>query len=269
MSLNSILRVAGKEIRLVNKENPASQLPDKFIHVSTLSLSDRITFAVCIRAVAIVVRGTYPVLIFHPKLCALLFGPLPVNTHWWEQLLSMFNMKQTNRCNSQYVEVEFVTGGRDETPIGYVMRAIHVLLWAYEINNTGKLRGLENIHMLYRDRRGIIYELRLKSESSATHLLQSLLWHANHFARFLSDAEGLSEAELRERARSEQYKDDYDYLSWDFRQYIRFEPRRYAQCRQLSMYLGDSPFDARCGGAAGSSCRAWRACIRGMRFPLK
>ena len=151
MSLNNIIRVAGKEVRLVNKENPATQLPDKFIHVSSLSLSDRITFAVSIRAVAIVVRGLYPSVIFHPKLCALLFGPMPVNTHWWEQLLSLFNMKQSNRCHSQYVEVEFVSGGRDHTPLEYVMRAVHILLWTFEINNTGKLRGVEDVHMLYRD----------------------------------------------------------------------------------------------------------------------
>ena len=95
--------------------------------------------------------------------------------------------------------------------------------------------------MLYRDGRGLVLELRLKSESSATHLLQSLLWHANHLVRFLSDAEAFTEAELRERAKTEEYKADYDYLSWDFRQYIRFKPQRYVQCRQLSMYLGD-PF---------------------------
>ena len=238
---NLLLRVAGKEIRLVNKENPATQLPDKFFHVSPLTLSDRIVFAVCIRAVAIVVRGKYPTVIFHPKLCALLFGALPVNTHWWEQLLSIFGMKQSNRCHSQYVEVEFISGGRDRTPLEYVMRAVHILLWAFEINNTGKLRSVEDVHMLYRDGRGLVLELRLKSESSATHLLQSLLWHANHLARFLSDAEAFTEAELRERARTEEYRADYDYLSWDFRQYIRIEPLRYVQCRQLSMFLGD-PF---------------------------
>ena len=239
MSLNSILRVAGKEIRLVNKENPATQLPDKFIHVSSLSLSDRVAFAICIRAVAIVVRGTYPSVIFHPKLCALLFGSLPVKTHWWEQLLSMFSMHQSHRCHSQYVEIEFVSSGRDRTPLEYVMRAIHVLLWTYEINNAGKMRGLEDIHMLCRDSRGLITELRLKSESSDTNMLQSLLWHGNHLVRFLTDAEAFTEAELRERASTEAYMADYDYLSWDFRQYIRFEPRRYVQCRQLSMYLGD------------------------------
>ena len=241
MSLNSILRVAGKEIRLVYKENHATQLPGKFIHVSKLSLSDRITFAICTRAVAIVVRGSYPLIVFHPDMCAFLFGKLPARTDWWRQLLSLFNMHQCNRCQSPYIEIEFISGGRDHTPLDYVMRAIHVLLWTYEINHALDVRNIDDVYMLYRDSYGLVQELRLKSESSNTQLLESLSWHANHLLKFLREAETLSENELRERAKTDDYRREYDYLSWDFRCYIRFEPQRYVQCRQLSRFLGDPP----------------------------